>query len=404
MMLAAPGRGTAAVTGSGSRDRSVEQACDRMRDWGEQRSWRGYDPYDALTSPLTPVLTLGTRLGRRMLTQAVKRSPLNLRPVLRIPPDWNAKAVALVASAYARLAAAREDDDARRQARRWLTWLVERSTADVGLGWGYHFDVQTRLFSYPGGTPNTIATSFAAQALLDGHELLGEDEWGARALEACDLLRGRLLETAGGRVYFRYLAPERELVHNANVLGCSVLARAAQATGRLDLVPVVEAALATTLAEQRADGAWPYAEGSRHGWVDNFHTGYVLEGLARCARLVPAVVGPLHRGLDFWEHALFLGDGTPKYYEDRLLPLDAHNFAQAIETWLVARSWRPGALERAERCGRRLATEWIEPDGYVAFQQTRLWRNRVPFVRWTTAPAFRALAGLELTWRGEESP
>ena len=37
--------------------------------------------------------------------------------------------------------------------------------ADTGLGWGYHFDVQTRFFAYRAGTPNMIATSFAAHAL-----------------------------------------------------------------------------------------------------------------------------------------------------------------------------------------------------------------------------------------------
>ena len=35
------------------------------------------------------------------------------------------------------------------------------------------------------------------------------------------------------------------------------------------------------------------------------------------------------------------------------------------------------------------------PDGHVAFQKRRLWTSRVPFVRWTTAPSFRALARLE---------
>ena len=30
------------------------------------------------------------------------------------------------------------------------------------------------------------------------------------------------------------------------------------------------------------------------------------------------------------------------------------------------------------------------------FQRGRFVTNRVPFIRWTTAPAFRALAGLEL--------
>ena len=37
-----------------------------------------------------------------------------------------------------------------------------------------------------------------------------------------------------------------------------------------------------SVSAQRPDGSWPYAEGEGHGWVDNFHTGYVLEALAIC--------------------------------------------------------------------------------------------------------------------------
>src|SRR5438067_2361972 len=108
----------------------------RIRRWGEARDWCGYDPYDALNSPFEPLLTLGRPLGRRVLTQAVKRSPINLRPALRIEPTWNAKALALVASAYARLFAADSSDEpAREQTRRWLGWLVEhRMGAASALG------------------------------------------------------------------------------------------------------------------------------------------------------------------------------------------------------------------------------------------------------------------------------
>ena len=43
-----------------------------------------------------------------------------------------------------------------------------------------------------------------------------------------------------------------------------------------------------------------------------------------------------------------------------------------------------------------LVARMLNPRGYVNFQRGRFVTNRVPFVRWTTAPAFRALAGLEL--------
>jgi hypothetical protein len=206
----------------------------------------------------------------------------------------------------------------------------------------------------------------------------------------------RLLDESEGRAYFRYLHAERELVHNANLLAASVLARAARATGRDDLLEPVRATLPATLGAQRADGSWPYAEGEGHGWVDNFHTGYVLEALSACEEIDPAAVRPaLDRGFDFWERNLFAADGTPKYLVDRLLPVDTHNHSQAIETWLSA-AWREGAVDRARRCAEQLVRDWLSPDGHVGFQRRRFWTSRVPFVRWTNAPALRALARLEL--------
>jgi len=372
------------------------EALERIRSWGEARDWKGYDPYDGLNTPFAPYLTLGTRIGRRVLTQAVKLSPVNLRTALRIAPAWNAKAIALVASGYARLWAAHGDENARTQARRWLTWLVEASTADTGLGWGYHFDVQTRFFSYRSGTPNVIATSFAAHALLDGHELLGDPEWSEAASRASDFLVTSLLQEDADRSYFRYLPVERELVHNANLLGCSVLARTSLLTGRDDLPAIVRRAIECSVEAQRPDGSWPYAEGDGHGWVDNFHTAYVLEALVHCEPVAPELRPVLSRGFDYWERALFLPDGTPKYYAGRTLPIDSHNYAQAIETWLAVSEWRQEALSLAERAAGQLVDRMLTPAGHVAFQRRRLWTSTVPFVRWTTAPSFRALARLQL--------
>ena len=135
---------------------------------------RGSDPYDALSSPWAGAVTLRTALGRRILTQAVKRSSVNLRPALRIPKSRNHKAIGLVASAYSYLGAA-GDDAARSGAGRWLDWLErEHVGGSDGLAWAYHFDVQTRFFSYPANSPNTIATTFVALAFLDAVEQLDD--------------------------------------------------------------------------------------------------------------------------------------------------------------------------------------------------------------------------------------
>jgi hypothetical protein len=264
-----------------------------------------------------------------------------------------------------------------------------------GRAWGYHFPVRTRFFGYPRGTPNTIATSFVAHGLLDGLELLGDAHFGDAAQQATTFL---LEHTLDSERYFRYLPGERELVHNANLLACSVAVR----TSMLVSEPLdgrVEEAVATSVAAQRADGSWPYSASPAGIWVDNFHTGYVLESLGRCRVLVDDLKPVLGRGFDYWERALFGPDGEPKPSPGRRFPVDAHDYAQAIETWLSAAAWRDDALVRAQRAADLLVQRMLNSRGYVNFQRGRLITNRIPYIRWTTAPTFRALAGLELAQR-----
>jgi hypothetical protein len=374
---------------------TITRALTQIRRWGEAHEWRGYDPYDALNSPLASILTFGTPFGRRLLTQAVKLSPFNVRPLLRIRPERNAMAIGLVASAYARLATA-GDDGAQLEAERLLEWLSEHHSArDGGMAWGYHFDVQTRICWYGRGAPNTIATSFVAHALLDACEIMGSDRWGDEALAAARYLEANMLDKNPSGPYFRYLPEEPELVHNANVLACGVLVRSARLLGADGMLEPAAVAVSTTVAAQCRDGSWPYGAASYLRWVDNFHTGYILESLAECATLIPSVVPALERGVRYWKRALFLPDGTPKYFSDKVYPLDSQNYAQAIETWLAIAPWDGEAIRRAERVGQLLVERMLDESGYVHFQQRRFWRSKVPLMRWSTAPAFRALAGLK---------
>jgi hypothetical protein len=372
---------TVAASGSGAAD--VRDVVARLRTWGEARDWAGADPYDALNAPLSRALTLDTALGRRLLTQAVKLSPLDLRPLLRIPPAHNEKAIALVASGYASLGSL-GDTAASDSAGRWLDWLVPRRAAG-DRGWGYHFEVQTRVFRYAAGTPNAIATSFAIQALLDGVELLGDDRWLAAAQAGARWLRDELLASGPTGPYFRYLPGEGELVHNANALCAAALARYARLADDAVLAATAREALETTLAAQAEDGSWPYAEG--HTWIDNFHTAYVLESLA--AFDDADVARALESGLAFWRDRLFLPDGTPRYDARSTLPLDAHCYASAIDTFVAV-----GDLPRARRTAAVLFRDLLDPRGFIRFQRRRFWTSRVQLVRWTNAPAFRALARL----------
>ena len=265
-------------------------AVDSIRRWGEERDWRGYDPYDALNSPLAPYLTLGTSFGRRALTQAVKRSPVNLRPLLRIRPalerrrPWRSWRRATRGSA-----AARRDETAAAQGRRWLDWLVAARRADgrrARLGLPLRRpDAVLRLRR---GYAEHDRDSFAAHALLDGRRAPRT----SRAVRR----RGRavahgsssssMLDEERPLPYFRYLRGRararaqrepprllgrRSLGHGLSGRRC----RRAPAGGRRRRASTA----------QRSDGVVAVRGRPAGGWVDNFHTGYVLESLGECERL-----------------------------------------------------------------------------------------------------------------------
>ena len=82
--------------------REAIELARRLARWGDERGWRGTDPYEGLSSTRRVVGPLKrTPLGRRLLIQAVKRSPLDLRPVLGIEPKPDAASVAWSVSALA---------------------------------------------------------------------------------------------------------------------------------------------------------------------------------------------------------------------------------------------------------------------------------------------------------------
>jgi hypothetical protein len=364
-------------------------AARALADWGESRAWTGSDPYDALNAAHFGGTIRRTPLGRRVLTQAVKRLPLDVRPMLGIPPAQTPAALAHVASAYAQNGFL-EPLEAHRRLVRALARLYElRSPRFAEPCWGYHFDVQTRVFFYPRSSPNTIATSFAGYALLDAWEAAGDEEHLRQAERVGEFFLRHVPQTpAGEGAYFGYLVGDRTPIHNASLLVCALLARLHAATGRSEFVEAAHAGVQYALAHQRPDGSWPYGERPGLEWVDGFHTGYVLEALRRCdASGVTVDAGALVRGFEFYERKLFLADGAPCYFAGTTYPLDIQSAAQAIQTFTLA-----GRLPAAERVLAWTLRNLRRRDGAFAFQKLRLWTNRTPHIRWGQAPMLEALA------------
>jgi hypothetical protein len=331
--------------------------------------------------------------------QAVKRSPIDLRPLLGIAPGVNAASVAWVVSAYA-LNGFLAGGEARARLRRTIDLLRSlRSDRYPEPCWGYHFDVQSRTLHYASGEPNTIATAFAGMALLDAYDVLGDVRLLEEARDVGRFFIRRVPRTPDGvGAYFGYLPGKRPPIHNANMLACALLARlAALSEDGADFREPALAGLDWTVGRQRGDGSWPYGERPNLAWIDNFHTGYVLDAIRTCldSGLAGAEVERAWRsGIAYYRRELLLPDGTPKYFSTGVYPIDAQCVAQSIQTLAIAAQRIPGAAADAWRVFDFGVTRMLSPDGLPLFQRRRLWHNRTPHMRWVVTPMLLALANL----------
>jgi hypothetical protein len=337
--------------------------------------WAGADPYDGLTSPLARLLP--GRTARQALTQLVKRSPLDPRPVLGIRPRRMAMTTGLGATACARL----DGDGWAARRDRLAAWtLAARITdgPDAGL-WGYEFDVQTRWGFYPAASANIVATTFAADGCLD-----------AGLIGAAAGLGRALLDRLGRDGWFAYTPGSGRLIHNGSLLGAALAVRlAGLVTGSLatELREAAGRALATTLAAQRPDGAWPYGEGDGLGWVDGFHTAYVLLRADAVATGLGIDAGEaLDKGAACYFGRMFDG-GRPRYHLDGPDHTDANNVATGLRAavWGAATGRAPAALP--DRVLDHLLT--VYADGEGGFRPSP--RARVRWPRWADVPALDAL-------------
>ena len=72
----------------------------------------------------------------------------------------------------------------------------------------------------------------------------------------------------GGERYFAYYRGQTTPIHNASLLVAALAARTSE-PGSAEYAAAADA-FAFTIARQRPDGSWPYGEGARLGWVDEF--------------------------------------------------------------------------------------------------------------------------------------
>jgi hypothetical protein len=386
-----------------------------------ETNFQGIDPHDGLNSPLVKALTFGDRRLGIAALQFFKRCPVNLRPLFGIRPGINPKGHGLLVATYVQKYRMTGETADLARAKEFADWLIEnQSPGCSGAAWGYNFDWPNRNAIFPAGTPTSVNTAYIAEALLDLFEVTGDEKYKVTAVSSADFLLKDLNRSSdtGHEFCFSYTPRDQTQIHNANMLGATLLARIykilttpagdggpteefvgrVSSPGGIEVERIRQAAQASmrfSINRQQPDGSWLYGTEPRNSWIDSYHTGYNLLAIKRYMQAfsVTDYELQLRAGYSFYLDHFFTPEGFVKYYHDRTYPWDGHAMAHALLTLDELEYLEPErtCAIREKVIARIQDTFWDERRGCFIYLISKHWKNRIDYYRWVGCWMFYAL-------------
>jgi hypothetical protein len=176
--------------------------------------------------------------------------------------------------------------------------------------------------------------------------------------------------------------------------GARILAQAYHLTNDLKYKTEAEKAVRFVVNNQNESGSWYYSLAKTGDWIDNYHTGYILDCLHDYQFLTNDYRFDEHlkKGFSYYKANFFDKEYQPRFYNTNTYPLDCTSAAQSLLTLC-----RFGEVELA----RKVAIAFIEKmqhySGYFYFRRYRYFVNKTSFMRWSNAWMFAGISFLFLS-------
>ena len=102
----------------------------------------------------------------------------------------------------------------------------------------------------------------------------------------------------------------------------------------------------------------------------------------------------LEKGFKYYKENFFLKDGTPKYYHNKIYPIDIHSVAQSIVTFVKLRDLSGDNINQALKIAQWGIKNMQDKKGFFYFQKHKYFTNKIPYIRWSQAWMAYALSTL----------
>lgn len=396
-------------------DRVVD-GVQRFDAWLEKAGYDSYDPYDIW----------GTKYGlfsRRVYYEKGKIGLPLIAPILLMDTAFPglrklfvrkerfSTADSQLALAFLNLYGCTKDKKFLEKAARLCEDLLQYSVPGYsGKCWGYPFDWQNNRGLWKKNTPYITCTPYCFEAFIELCHATREQRHLDTARSIAQFVYADLKDAAAGKdaTAASYSPLDDTKVVNASAYRAWVLFEAAARFDLPEYKAKAQQNLNFILQSQRSDGAWLYAvEGKGEGFIDHFHTCFVLKNLFKINRRLQdsAVAAAVRKGFDYYRGQLFYSDGLPKGFaiqpRTQIVRLEMYNFAESITLGALLRDEIPGALAMAQELAAVLCEKYQLVEGYFVSRVYRGgFRHTFPFLRWPQAQLFYSLTNLQVALHG----
>jgi hypothetical protein len=388
---------------------SVKQAYDKVVDFMIASEFKSYDPYDGanITLPFSnnyPVRLLSTYIN--------KFSPLNIRPLLKIPLSKQNQALAFIGRAMLY-----RPDRYEKEINEITRHLKDKSLIkDHGYHcWDSHgFKIQMRRGLFSPGMVDIIGTEAIARFFLLLNKIKPDSENEEICLNVRDFFLKELMTKNSGVTFFRY-KPNTKLhqwCYNASILCAIYIEKSGSCFLKEDSNEKAADAIRDIIDKQKPEGEWGYSfdfETKFERTQIDFHQGFILDALLEYMEIngfVEPYISSYKKGLEFYHEKQFHPNGQGIYRHPKKWPVNIHNQAQGIITF--SRAAKAGFGEQYLDFAQTIA-EWTiknmqDKDGHFYYLKYPLFTNKIPYIRWSDAAMAYALAVfLEIRDQGLET-
>jgi len=385
--------------------KEFETSLLRLHLFCEHEKYLGYSLYDSHTSPI-PFSKLG-KLPSFLINQAVKRSPVNFRPLIGVKKGINPKGYGLFLHAYSLLSESGLIDktEAIKKAEYFYRWLIENpSRGYSGMCWGYNYLWPKKDGNdVPPYMPSIVVTGFVSRALIAWYENTGNGEVKRILKSAAEFVLNDVHLYRGKEGFcFSYTPVKKDLTINANLLAAEVLAYADHVHGENRFKEYIREVIAFTMNHQNEDGSWYYSfdyKTRKPKKQIDFHQGYVIESLQRLytySGLKPSEkeAEAVQKGLRFYYEYQFNREGLAYWRLPSKWPVDIHNQSQGIITFARFKDYDPEYLPFAKKIAAWTVLNMQNRKGNFYYQKWPMVTNKVNYLRWNQGWMLLALTTL----------